>query len=112
MPEEAVDISLHFHQKFGFFPAVLDYIPESFQSKIISSKEGIQINLAPTQKHIPEILKATGQCYSIGFKLESNVDLEQLLEKASSQISRYSMDAVVANRLRILTILILRGHGY
>ncbi|MEC7503411.1 MAG: phosphopantothenoylcysteine decarboxylase, partial [Candidatus Thermoplasmatota archaeon] len=57
------------------------------------------INLAPTQKHIPEILKATGQCYSIGFKLESNVDLEQLLEKASSQISRYSMDAVVANRL-------------
>ena len=103
MLEEAVDISSSFSPEVWIFSAaVLDYIPESFQSKIPSSKEGIQINLAPTQKHIPEILKATGQCYSIGFKLESNVDLEQLLEKASSQISRYSMDAVVANRLEDL----------
>jgi len=47
-------------------------------------------------------LKATGKCYSIGFKLESNVELGQLLEKASSQISRYSMDVVVANRLEDL----------
>jgi len=103
MLEEAVDISSSFSPEVWIFSAaVLDYVPESFQSKIPSSKEGIQINLAPTQKHIPEILKATGQCYSIGFKLESNVDLEQLLEKASSQISRYSMDAVFANRLEDL----------
>ena len=58
--------------------------------------------MAPTRKHIPEILEATGQCYSIGFKLESNVDLETLLEKASLQITRYSMDVVVANRLEDL----------
>ena len=103
MLEEAVDISSSFSPEVWIFSAaVLDYVPESFQSKIPSSKEGIQINLAPTQKHIPEILKATGQCYSIGFKLESNVDLEKLLEKASSQISRYSMDAVFANRLEDL----------
>ena len=103
MLEEAINISSSFSPEVWIFSAaVLDYLPDYLQSKIPSSKEGIQINMATTQKHIPVILKASGQCYSIGFKLESNVDLEQLLEKASLQISRYSMDAVVANRLEDL----------
>ena len=103
MLEEAVNISSSFSPEVWIFSAaVLDYLPYPLQGKIPSSKEEVQINMATTQKHIPVILKATGQCYSIGFKLESNVDLEQLLEKASSQISRYSLDVVVANRLEDL----------
>ena len=47
MLEEAVDISSSFSPEVWIFSAaVLDYVPESFQSKIPSSKEGIQINLA------------------------------------------------------------------
>ena len=103
MLEEAVNISSSFSPEVWIFSAaVLDYLPIPFKGKIPSSEEGIQIKLAPTQKHIPAILKATGQCYSIGFKLESNTDLEKLLEKASKQISHYSLDAVIANRLEDL----------
>ena len=103
MLEEAVNISSSFSPEVWIFSAaVLDYLPTPIKGKIPSSEEGAQIKLAPTQKHIPVILKATGQCYSIGFKLESNTDLEKLLEKASNQISRYSLDAVIANRLEDL----------
>ena len=103
MLEEAVNISSSFSPEVWIFSAaVLDYLPMSFKGKIPSSEEGIQIKMVPTQKHIPVILKATGRCYSIGFKLESNIDLEKLLEKASTQISRYSLDAVIANRLEDL----------
>ena len=103
MLEEAVNISSSFSPEVWIFSAaVLDYLPTPIKGKIPSSEEGTQIKLAPTQKHIPVILKATGQCYSIGFKLESNTDLEKLLEKASNQISRYSLDAVIANRLEDL----------
>ena len=103
MLEEAVNISSSFSPEVWIFSAaVLDYLPKPSKGKIPSSKEGIQIKMAPTQKHIPVILKATGQCYSIGFKLESNIHLEKLLEKASTQISRYSLDAVIANRLEDL----------
>lgn len=103
MLNEAVRISSSFSPEVWIFSAaVLDYLPDCFQTKIPSSKEGFLINLTPTQKHIPEILEATGQCFSIGFKLESNVDLEELLKRASSQISQYSVDVVVANRLEDL----------
>ena len=103
MLEEAVNISSSFSPEVWIFSAaVLDYLPTPIKGKIPSSEEGTKIKLVPTQKHIPVILKATGQCYSIGFKLESNTDLEKLLEKASNQISRYSLDAVIANRLEDL----------
>ena len=103
MLNEAVRISSSFSPEVWIFSAaVLDYLPDCFPTKIPSSKEGFLINLTPTQKHIPEILEATGQCFSIGFKLESNVDLEELLKRASSQISQYSVDVVVANRLEDL----------
>ena len=103
MLEEAVNISYSFTPEVWIFSAaVLDYVPKPSEGKIPSTKEEIQIKMDPTQKHIPVILNATGQCYSIGFKLESNIDFEKLLEKASSQISRYSLDAVIANRLEDL----------
>jgi len=103
MLDEALNISSSFSPEVWIFSAaVLDYIPDPIKGKIPSSKEGIQISLTPTEKHIPVILNATGKCYSIGFKLESNLNLEQLLEKASSQITRYSLDAVIANRLEDL----------
>ena len=100
MLDEAVKISSSFSPDVWIFTAaVLDYIPLPIDGKVPSSEEEINVKLTPTQKHIPRIIEATGNCYSIGFKLESNVDVERLLERASSQISQYSMDAVFANRL-------------
>ncbi|DAC44859.1 MAG TPA: hypothetical protein HA315_01245 [Candidatus Thalassarchaeaceae archaeon] len=106
-PEEMLDEALKIASSFSpevwiFSAAVLDYLPDQVQVKIPSSKDDIQIKLTPSRKHIPRVIEATGECYSIGFKLESNVDVQQLLERASSQISRYSMDVVFANRLEDL----------
>ena len=82
-----------------FCAAVLDYIPEYVSGKIPSSQDELSVKLLPTQKHIPLILEKTGECYSIGFKLESSVEIQQLIDNASSQVDRYSMNAVFANRL-------------
>ena len=38
-----------------------------------------------------------GDCVRIGFKLESNVKEDFLIEKSLNQISRYDLDAVIAN---------------
>tara|TARA_X000001036_G_scaffold329871_1_gene308560 strand:- start:534 stop:989 length:456 start_codon:yes stop_codon:yes gene_type:complete len=103
MLDEALKIAASFSPEVWIFSAaVLDYLPDQVQAKIPSSKDEIQIKLTPSQKHIPRVIEATGECYSIGFKLESNVNIRDLLESASSQITRYSMDIVFANRLEDL----------
>ena len=38
-----------------------------------------------------------GNCTKIGFKLESNVKEDFLIERSINQISRYNLDAVIAN---------------
>ena len=85
-----------------FSAAVLDYVPEVITGKIPSGDANISISLLPTKKQIPEILSSMEGCFSIGFKLESNTDYSELIEKAKSQMDRYSLDAVVANRLQDL----------
>lgn len=103
MLDEALKIAASFSPEVWIFSAaVLDYLPVQVPAKIPSSKDEIQIKLTPSQKHIPRVIEATGECYSIGFKLESNVNIRDLLESASTQISRYSMDIVFANRLEDL----------
>tara|TARA_B100000214_G_C23920856_1_gene605968 strand:+ start:129 stop:1316 length:1188 start_codon:yes stop_codon:yes gene_type:complete len=85
-----------------FSAAVLDYVPEVITGKIPSGDANISISLLPTKKQIPEILSNMEGCFSIGFKLESNTDYSELIEKAKLQMDRYSLDAVVANRLQDL----------
>ena len=64
-----------------------------------SGQESWNIELKPTAKHISELSGYVGECIRIGFKLETNVSEEQLIEKSLDQISKYGVDAVVANLL-------------
>ena len=50
-------------------------------------------------KHISELSHYVGECLRIGFKLETNVSEEKLIQKSLDQISKYGVDAVVANLL-------------
>ena len=79
--------------------AVLDYsmIPE--KGKRPSGLEKWEIKLQPTLKHIPELADLVGDCIRIGFKLETGVSEEELIQKSLSQISRYGVDFVIANIL-------------
>ena len=86
-----------------FSAAVLDYASEKLSGKIPSGDSEISISLTPTKKHIPEILSSSGDCISIGFKLESNIEYSDLIQRAMQQMEKYSLTAVVANRLQDLT---------
>ena len=86
-----------------FSAAVLDYASEKLSGKIPSGDSEISIRLTPTKKHIPEILSSSGDCISIGFKLESNIEYSDLIQRAMQQMEKYSLTAVVANRLQDLT---------
>jgi phosphopantothenoylcysteine decarboxylase / phosphopantothenate---cysteine ligase len=79
--------------------AVLDYSMNAEVGKRPSGQESWNIELKPTSKHISELSEHVGECIRIGFKLETNVSEEQLIKKSLNQISKYGVDAVVANLL-------------
>ena len=55
------------------------------------------ISLAPGPKHIAELAPLGEGARRIGFKLETEVPIEVLIDRAMHQIERYGVDAVVAN---------------
>ena len=85
-----------------FSAAVLDYVPEVVSGKIPSGDANISISLVPTKKQIPEILSSIEGSVSIGFKLESNIGHSELIDRAKLQMDKYSLNAVIANRLQDL----------
>ena len=77
--------------------AVLDYFTEPEEGKRPSEQGDWKITLTQGPKHIAELMPLVGNCKRIGFKLESNVEEDYLIERSLSQISRYDLDAVIAN---------------
>ncbi|DAC62796.1 MAG TPA: bifunctional phosphopantothenoylcysteine decarboxylase/phosphopantothenate--cysteine ligase CoaBC [Candidatus Poseidoniales archaeon] len=79
--------------------AVLDYSMPAESGKRASGQDSWNIELKPTLKHISELSDYVGECVRIGFKLETSVSEEILIKKSLDQISKYGVDAVVANLL-------------
>ena len=77
--------------------AVLDYFAEPLSGKKASGDENWDISLAPGPKHIAELAPLVEGARRIGFKLETDVPVEVLVDRAMHQIKRYGVDAVVAN---------------
>ena len=77
--------------------AILDYFTEPEEGKRSSEQGDWEITLTQGPKHIAELMPLVGDCVRIGFKLESNVKEDFLIEKSLNQISRYDLDAVIAN---------------
>ena len=86
--------------------AVLDYSMNPVDGKVPSGREKWNIELQPTLKHIPELSKFIGESIRFGFKLETSVSEEELIEKSLNQISEYGVDYVIANILnRSMTLI-------
>ena len=77
--------------------AVLDYYTEPISGKKPSGESDWTLQLTPGPKHIEEIAHLANESVRIGFKLEVDVSVEELLMRASDQIARLGTDAVVAN---------------
>ena len=77
--------------------AVLDYFAEPLSGKKASGDENWDISLAPGPKHIAELAPLVDGARRIGFKLETEVPVKVLVDRAMHQIERYGVDAVVAN---------------
>ena len=83
--------------------AVLDYVCEERHiGKLTSGLEGISFNLVKSEKHLKEIKNEVVGSFRIGFKLESNIKLKNLITKATSFVIENELDAVIANRLEDL----------
>jgi phosphopantothenoylcysteine decarboxylase/phosphopantothenate--cysteine ligase len=77
--------------------AVLDYIPNVIDGKKASGSKEWPLVLKSGPKHIDELSQYTKDKIRIGFKLETNVDLETLHQRALAQIQTYGVDATIAN---------------
>ena len=82
--------------------AVLDYFAEPEIGKKASGGDKWEITLNPGPKHISELSEITKNTVRIGFKLETNVSEDRLIERAKDQIQKYGVNAVVANLLEEL----------
>lgn len=79
--------------------AVLDYYAPTLDEKKPSGKEKWTIDLSPGPKHISELSQYVDGARRIGFKLETGVELNELLSRAEYQLEQYGVDATIANLL-------------
>ncbi|MFQ3321401.1 MAG: phosphopantothenoylcysteine decarboxylase/phosphopantothenate--cysteine ligase [Candidatus Thalassarchaeaceae archaeon] len=77
--------------------AVLDYYPTPEVGKKSSGLDEWNINLMPGPKHISHLSPLVNGTIRIGFKLESNVSNEKLIETAFNQLNKYNLNAVIGN---------------
>jgi len=77
--------------------AVLDYYTAPLDGKKASGDNQWILELQPGPKHISELSAHIGDARRIGFKLETNVTVDELRQRAIAQIETYGVDATVAN---------------
>lgn len=83
--------------------AVLDYLVSNpAEGKLASQQGSLNIELVEGEKHIETLRDACQGSVRIGFKLESGIKQKDLIYRASAQIEKAGMTAVVANRLEDL----------
>ena len=74
------------------------FFPEIWLSEAILKIRNIVLG----PKHISELSEFTEGAYRIGFKLEVDSSEDDLIKRSLEQISRYGVDAVIANNLNDL----------
>ncbi|MGI9566439.1 MAG: bifunctional phosphopantothenoylcysteine decarboxylase/phosphopantothenate--cysteine ligase CoaBC [Nitrosopumilus sp.] len=78
--------------------AIADYVPASpKKTKMKSSKSEIKISLKKAPKIIDHIKKYQKDVLLVGFKAETNISKNQLVESAKKKLRESSSDMIVAN---------------
>lgn len=80
--------------------AISDYTPlKKLSGKVPSGKKKLSIDLIPTPKIIELIRKRAQKSYLVGFKAESKLSEQKLIEKAYQRKTEWNLDLIVANDL-------------
>ena len=83
--------------------AVLDYVVGApAEGKMASQQGSLSIELIESEKHILALKERCADAVRIGFKLESGIKQKDLIYRATAQIEKAGMTAVIANRLEDL----------
>ncbi|MDV0445621.1 Coenzyme A biosynthesis bifunctional protein CoaBC [Methanimicrococcus sp. At1] len=80
--------------------AISDYTVDKNNSKIKSGVRGLTITLKPTQKLIEEACYTDPNLFIVGFKAETDVTHQQLIDSAAEKIEAGIADLVVANDVK------------
>jgi len=79
--------------------AISDYIIKKHNGKIPSGKKEITLKLKQAPKII-KIIRKNFKGFLAGFKLESNISREKLLEKSYKYLKENNLDLIVANDIK------------
>lgn len=100
MLEKTIETLEADHYQIAIFSAaVLDFRPERKASKKIPSGQSIEVNLKPTPKIIQQMKERTSNLFTIGFKLEYNIERNRLIERGYEALKEQKANLVVANDL-------------
>ena len=88
--------------------AISDYTPPRTEGKISSDQKKITLTLEQTPK-VLRGLKKRG-VFVVGFKAESRVSPEVLIERAIQRMKEYDLDLMVANDLSVISGLETTAH--
>ncbi|MBU2565657.1 MAG: bifunctional phosphopantothenoylcysteine decarboxylase/phosphopantothenate--cysteine ligase CoaBC [Candidatus Thermoplasmatota archaeon] len=79
--------------------AISDYTVKKYNGKIPSGQKTLNLKLKPTSKII-KIIRKNFKGFLVGFKLESHISREKLLEKAYKYLKENNLDLIVANDIK------------
>ncbi len=82
--------------------ALADFAPGAVAEGKIPSENGFSLDLKPVPKVLPLIRAKCGTV--IGFKAESGLSRDELVDRARSRLDSYGLSAVVANDLDVVGI--------
>jgi len=80
--------------------AVSDFRVKNKADVKIKSEKGLTLELEPTPKIIDRVKELQPDVFLVGFKAETGLNEEELIEAARKQIKRAGSDLVVANTLQ------------
>ncbi|MDG7049728.1 MAG: bifunctional phosphopantothenoylcysteine decarboxylase/phosphopantothenate--cysteine ligase CoaBC, partial [Nitrososphaerota archaeon] len=81
--------------------APADYTTTPTKSKIKSNKPSLTIKLHRAPKIIDNIKKLQKDIFLVGFKAETNLTREQLIQSAKKKLSESSSDLIIANDIGV-----------
>ena len=84
--------------------AVPDYMPyKTYHGKIKSLQKKLVIKLKPTIKIVDQIKKWDKNVFLVKFKLEVNLNSEELIKRARKSMAQSKADLIVANDFKKIT---------
>ena len=83
--------------------AVSDYSPTKVEGKIPSGEDTLTLTFRPMPKVIGHLRKERPEAFLVGFKAESKITEQELLERATKRMEDVSADLMVANDLENVT---------